>query len=451
MPRRDDVPGGLGVTRPTGDAAVACAVAQPAWRRFFGTRTWRILRYVIGLALAALALWALNGQRGELVGASTTLGHLRVGWLALAILAEVASFTSFGALQRKLLRGGGVRVGLPFATTLCMAAGAISSSLPGGPAFASVYAFRQYRRKGADEAVAAWVLLATLVCAALGLALLATAGALVAFDQSSAYDLVGVVLGVLVIAAVADAVVWQRRWLAHLVIAAFRLSQRLVGRPRREAAAVVEGLFGRLAEVKLTWRDALVSLAAGLGDWAFDCTALAFSFLAVGSAVPWQGLLLAYGVGMLAANLPITPGGLGVVEGSLTVAIVAFGGAELSTVAAVLCYRIVSFWGYLPVGWASWGVLALAERRADRRGAAPDEGPTSGAGGASDDETGAAGSLTLLGAHEPSGRELSAGMGPLGRDRSGDPPPAVEVVEVVQRGEVVEGPARAPNRKAVGR
>lgn len=326
-----------------------------------------MLRYVIGLALAALALWALNGQRGELVGASSTLSHLRVGWLLLAILSEVASFTSFGALQRKLLRGGGVRIDLPFATALCMAAGAIASSLPGGPAFASVYAFRQYRRKGADEAVAAWVLLATLVCAALGLGLLATVGALVALDQSSAYDLSGVVVGVLVIAAVADAVVWQRRWLAQLAVAGLRASRRLAGWPRREAAVVVETVFSQLAEVKLTWRDALVSLVAGLGDWAFDCLALVFSFLAVGAAVPWRGLLLAYGAGMLAANLPITPGGLGVVEGSLTVALVAFGGGELSTVAAVLTYRIVSFWGYLPVGWAAWGVLAVAERRSDRR------------------------------------------------------------------------------------
>ena len=135
---------------------------------------------------------------------------------------------------------------------------------------------------------------------------------------------------------------------------------------------MAEAFLPRLSEVRLSWRDAAVSLAAGAGDWAFDCAALAFSFLAVGAAVPWQGLLLAYGAGMLAANLPITPGGLGVVEGSLTVALVAFGGAELSTVAAVLCYRIVSFWGYLPVGWGCWGAIAFSERRAHRRdGAAP--------------------------------------------------------------------------------
>jgi putative heme transporter len=86
----------------------------------------------------------------------------------------------------------------------------------------------------------------------------------------------------------------------------------------------------------------------------------------VGAGVPWRGLLLAYGAGQLAANLPITPGGLGVVEGSLTIALVEYGGVEASTVAAVLLYRIISFWGFLPVGWAAWGGVTWANRRHDR-------------------------------------------------------------------------------------
>jgi hypothetical protein len=79
--------------------------------------------------------------------------------------------------------------------------------------------------------------------------------------------------------------------------------------------------------------------------------------------VPWKGLLLAYGAGQLAANLPITPGGLGVVEGSLTIAIVAYGGAAGSTVVAVLLYRFISFWLILPIGWAAWGWLTWIARR----------------------------------------------------------------------------------------
>lgn len=371
------------VTSAAGNAPLRWLVSHSAARspelRHRRARTWPVARFVVGLVLAAAAFWALNGQRGELAGASAEISRINVSWLLAAIACEVASLVSFGALQRRLLACGDVNVDLGYATALSFAAGAIADSLPAGPAFSSIYAFRQYRRRGADDALAGWTLLATLVCAALTLALIATAGVLLATRESAAYDLVGVTIGVLVLAAVADAVVWQRQWLARVMVAVLRLSRRLIGKPRREAVEVVEDLLARLTSVHLTWRDLGATILAGLGNWAFDCACLACSFAAVGANVPWRGLLLAYGAGQLAANLPITPGGLGIVEGSLTIALVAFGGVEVSTVAAVLCYRIVSFWGFLPLGWSAWAGMTLAGRRADERLLGRSETPSTAA------------------------------------------------------------------------
>ncbi len=293
------------------------------------------------------------------------LPQANIVWLLVAASAELGSFVLFGVLQRRLLRAGGVRVSLTFATALTLAAGAVASSVPAGPAFASVYAFRRYRRKGADEALALWTLLATLVCSALGLGLLAMAGVVLAAGENAS-DLGGVVFGVLVIFVLADAVVLQRRWLSHVVIGLLGLVRRLTGWPRRHGVELLAGPLERLNAVRIDWRDLTVTLAAAVGNWALDCAALAASFLAVGAGVPWRGLLLAYGAAQLAANLPITPGGLGVVEGSLTVALVALGTNESTAVAAVLCYRLVSFWGFLPAGWLTFGGLALADRREER-------------------------------------------------------------------------------------
>ncbi|MGA8295826.1 MAG: lysylphosphatidylglycerol synthase transmembrane domain-containing protein [Acidimicrobiales bacterium] len=336
------------------------------------TRWWHAARLFAGLGLAALALWALNGRRSELVDASGELARLVIPWLLLAIASEIASLVCFAELQRRLLNSGGVRVPLSFMTSLTFAAGAISNSLPAGPAFASVYAFGVYRRRGANDTLAAWTLLATFACAAAGLGLIATAGVILATRESASYDLIGVILGVFAISIAVDAVVFQRRWLEHVAIWALDVLRRIVGRPRRSSAAVVQGWLLRLEEVDLSRRDLVAMLAAAFGNWAFDCGCLACAFLATGGSVPWRGLLLAYGAGQLAANLPITPGGLGVVEGSLTVALVAFGGAELSTVAAVLVYRIVSFWGFLPIGWLSWAGLGYLRRRNERSGLTKD-------------------------------------------------------------------------------
>ena len=151
-----------------------------------------------------------------------------------------------------------------------------------------------------------------------------------------------------------------------MTAAVVRTSQRLVGHPNAGGQTRLEALIARLGVVHMSELSFLAAVMSALGLWAFDCAALATSFLAVGAGVPWRGLLLTYGASQLAVNLPITPGGLGVVEGTITIALVAFGGAERSIVPAVLCYRIVSFWGLLPVGWCSWAVLGLRSRRQDR-------------------------------------------------------------------------------------
>jgi uncharacterized protein (TIRG00374 family) len=341
---------------PTGDPA-------PDLRR---KRTWRRVRFVVGVALGAIALWAVSGQGGELAGASAELSHLDVGWLLLAIAVEALSLVAFARLDQRLLRCGGVRAGTGRFTAISFAAGAIASSLPAGPLVASAFGFRQFRRLGASEALAAWALLATLVFSALGLALLATAGVFIEERQGSAFDLVGVTIGVLVITLAGAAAVYERQALGRLFNWILRCSHRLTGFPRRPDNSVLATFATNLSHVELGKADLLSALSWAIATWALDCGCLVFSYLAVGAGVPWRGLLLAYGAGQLAANLPITPGGLGVVEGSLVIALVAFGGAHLSTVAAVLLYRIVSFWGYLPVGWLVWAGLTWSNRRADK-------------------------------------------------------------------------------------
>jgi uncharacterized protein (TIRG00374 family) len=93
--------------------------------------------------------------------------------------------------------------------------------------------------------------------------------------------------------------------------------------------------------------------------WAGDMTCLAVAFLAVGGALPWRGLLIAYAAGQLAALLPITPGGLGVTEGSMAITLAAYGGGMATAVAAVLLYRLITYWAVLPAG----GVCYLSLRR----------------------------------------------------------------------------------------
>jgi uncharacterized protein (TIRG00374 family) len=342
-------------------------------RARWSKRTWSRIRFVAGIALGGVALWAVSGQGAELAGASSELSHLDVGWLLVAIAVEALSLVAFARMDQRLLACGGVRSTLGRFTAISFAAGAISSSLPAGPLVASAFGFRQFRRLGASETLAAWTLLATLVFSALGLALLATAGVVMAERQGAAFGLVGVIVAVFVITVAGVAVVYQRRALTKALTWTLEASHRITGFPRRPAEEIVSAIAASMSHVTLGKKDLADALAWSVANWALDCACLVFAYLAVGAGVPWRGLLLAYGAGQLAANLPITPGGLGVVEGSLVIALVAFGGGQISTVAAVLLYRIVSFWGFLPVGWGFWGGLTWHNRRADRAAAAVPE------------------------------------------------------------------------------
>jgi uncharacterized protein (TIRG00374 family) len=346
------------------------AAARLWWRL---RRCWPWVRYVVGLGLAALAVWALLGRRGELSGASTYLAHTEVAWVVMGVLLELASIVAFALVQQELLAAGEVRVTAGWITGVTLAVTAISNSMPAGPLVSSVFAFRQYRRRGADDTLAGWALAAVFVAASVTLALVATAGLAVAGAEGASLDLVGVTVAVLIVAVLLGVVFVQRRALQWTIRAGLRLTRRILHWPRGEVDAQVETIIARIDAVAMTRGRVLRIMGWGVANWLLDCGCLAVCFTAVGVAVPWHGLLLAYGAGQLAVNLPITPGGLGVVEGSLTIALVAFGGAEASTVAAVLLYRIISFWGELPVGWSIWAGFAWRSRR-ERAGTAAAEG-----------------------------------------------------------------------------
>jgi uncharacterized protein (TIRG00374 family) len=158
--------------------------------------------------------------------------------------------------------------------------------------------------------------------------------------------------------------VWSRRGpILGSLIRPLLLVQRVFRRPRGDARQLLKRVIDRMNAVTPTPTDWLVSIFWAAAVWVFDAACLVVAFLAVGSDIPWRALPLAYSAAQLAANLPITPGGLGVVEGSLTIALVAYGGGQASTVAAVLVYRLISFWAILPTGWLAWALVNWSVRR----------------------------------------------------------------------------------------
>lgn len=78
---------------------------------------------------------------------------------------------------------------------------------------------------------------------------------------------------------------------------------------------------------------------------------LALRHVGVGEAeVSWTEALAGFAFIRLVSALPITPGGLGLVELGLTAALVSAGGARAEVVAAVLVYRALTYLLPIPIG-----------------------------------------------------------------------------------------------------
>ena len=81
------------------------------------------------------------------------------------------------------------------------------------------------------------------------------------------------------------------------------------------------------------------------------------------SMVGWAQVLGVFALTRLVTALPITPGGLGLVELALTAGLVVAGGPEPRVVAAVLIYRVLTLFVQVPIGAASYLYWRTTETR----------------------------------------------------------------------------------------
>jgi uncharacterized protein (TIRG00374 family) len=353
---------------------VAYDLAAPESGRSAGT----IVRYVLGVLLGIVVLVLLFGKRGELVAARHQFGHLNPGWVAAAVAAEGTSLAAFGFLQHRVLRLAGARIALPGLVALSLANEAIANTVPGEPVVSGAYRYRYYRQRGASGVSAGWTIFTVLVAQAIGMSLLLLLGVGVAMLASASVRVTGVAAVALVVIVAAGAVLVRRDLILRLIALLVRIAQRVTGHPRTGAGARVEAGLARMREIPLGPAGAASTVAIAVGVWACDFLCLLCSFGAVHAAVPWDGVLLAYGAAQVVGSLPLVPGGLGIIEGSLAVILAAYGTGRVSAISAALGYRLVSFWLAIAVGWASVGVFAYQARRRGPRDGHPPAGSSPG-------------------------------------------------------------------------
>jgi uncharacterized protein (TIRG00374 family) len=127
-----------------------------------------------------------------------------------------------------------------------------------------------------------------------------------------------------------------------------------------EKAAQTSKRLVVLARSALTGRAFLQSYGFASADLLFDLLSLDLMFLAFRYQPGFGPLAVAYGAANIASAIPITPGGLGVIEVTLVAITVGFGAPRATAVIAVLGYRVVNYWLPLLPGAAAYLRLRLS-------------------------------------------------------------------------------------------
>jgi len=119
-------------------------------------------------------------------------------------------------------------------------------------------------------------------------------------------------------------------------------------------------------------------------NWLLDAASLWCFVAAFGHLVNPVELFAAYGIANVAGALPVTPGGLGVVDSVAPLLLVGFGVTRSVATLGVIGWRLVNFWLPIPTGAAAYVSLRVSPgpgRQAEDPPSA--EGADDGAGGAS--------------------------------------------------------------------
>ncbi|MEU5943530.1 lysylphosphatidylglycerol synthase transmembrane domain-containing protein [Micromonospora sp. NPDC047548] len=333
-----------------------------SWR----TRWIRLL--AVAVSVVALAAVGLRGRLPDPNEFLTALTGAKYGWVALAALLQAVSIAAFAGQQQHLLGALGVRIRRRRLMAITLARTAISISVPAGGAVATGYAIREYERAGVAREIGAVCAVVSGLASIGALALIYAGGGAVLLTYSSTTSLAWRPL--IVVAA-----------LVALTGAAVALGRRLTdepldAKPAKHRGHVARYLHNLLVSARDAWRagaglrarDWWAVVGYGAANWLTDLFCLAACTRALGLPVDLITLAGIYLGVQIVRQVPLTPGGIGVIETALVAGLTTSGATAVSATAAVLIYRLLSCWLLIPVG----GVAGLVLRRPGSGRAVPD-------------------------------------------------------------------------------
>ncbi|HEX4324444.1 MAG TPA: lysylphosphatidylglycerol synthase transmembrane domain-containing protein [Gaiellaceae bacterium] len=315
-----------------------------------------VLRSALGIALAAavfvvvvprIASYRSVGKQLETVSAPWAIG------LAAAVVLDVLTTAlPWRALLPQLSWVGAL--GFTQAST------ALTFVLPGGAPLGMAISFGLLRRLRVTAGAAGFAVALTGIWSQVMILLYPLVGAALVFASGNLSGSTAAIAGAsaaagAIIAVLAFAVLRSPRAALWVGDSAGRLGARVARSLRRRppewsGEALVRVRAERVTDLRRRW-PALT--AATLGNQLTAYLIFELSLRAVGvsiASLPLSESFLAWAIGRVISSLPLTPGGIGVVELGMIGTLVGFGAPHAHVVAAVLLYRALVIVPTLVVG-----------------------------------------------------------------------------------------------------
>jgi len=348
---------------------------QPARRRFRLPKLRREVRWTISIFILFFVFeYLLLPELASARRSVSVLGHVNVAYLLLAVALEVLALIAYAELTHTVLspespsRFRLLRVN--------MASLAVSHVVPGGTAPGTAVSYRLLTESGVSGSTAGFGLATQGVGSAVVLNAIFWVALIISIPLRGFNPLYGIaaIAGVLLIAAFAGTVFLITRGRTRVMRVIGSIAHRLPFVNPETVATLLQKIADRLNVLmrdRSLLRHAIVWAAA---NWLLDAGSLWVFLLAFHAAVFPIDLLVAYGLANILAVIPITPSGLGVVEGVLIPTLVGFHVPKTTAILGVISYRLINFWLPIPVGGISYLSLRLPRgRKALQSGSHPDE------------------------------------------------------------------------------
>lgn len=338
--------------------------ARPSRRLLTGLFSILVIAGVFGFALPRFASY--GAVWGSLQGIS-------LPWLGVIAATVVASLVTTSMMVAAVLPS----LRLRDAATVNLGSSAVANTLPGGGAVAMGVSWAILSSWGvaASEYIrytlvsGLWNVFVRLGLPVVALSLLVLTGSSGTASQAAAYTGAGLlVLLTVVFRATLRSEPFARladRALARLLTTGCRLARRPP--PRRAGGLLLEFRAGAAGLLAQRWlRITVTTVASHLTLWFVLLACLRAGGLTQ-AQVSWQASLAAFALVRLLSVVPITPGGVGVVEVGLTAPLtVGLAPAEAAKVAAaVLLFRTVTYLLPIPLGalaYFGWRRVHLRRR-----------------------------------------------------------------------------------------